>query len=91
VREVLAVGGFDVVAPGAGSAAVVCAPDALFATEVPTVLEALRKRGVPAFVAGKPGASETALRGAGAIGFIAMGQDVPAFAAAVRASMRGAS
>ena len=91
VREVLAVGGFELVAPGAGRAAVVCAPDALFATEVPAALGALRKRGLPAFVAGKPGASEVVLREAGAIGFIAMGRDVPAFATALRASMRGTS
>ncbi len=85
VREVLAVGGFDVVASG-GRVAVVCAADAAFETDVPRALSELRTRGVPAFVAGKPGASEGALRGAGALGFVAVGQDVVEFAAAVRAA-----
>lgn len=90
VREVLAVGGFEIVASG-GRAAVVCAPDAAFETDVPRALSELRARGVPAFVAGKPGESEASLRSAGALGFVAMGQDVVAFAAEIRAAVGAGS
>ena len=86
VRELIAVGGLDVAEHG--RAAIVCAPDAAFADEVPRVLADLRARGVPAFVAGKPGAHEGALRAAGALGFIALGQDVVAFVVTLRAAMQ---
>lgn len=84
VRELLGVGGFDPCGPGEARVAVVCAPDAAFATELPGVVEALRARGVAAIVAGKPGASEAALRHAGALGFVTAGQDVTRFFVALR-------
>lgn len=89
VRELLEVGGFDVVASGAGRVAVVCAPDAAFETEVPKVASELRARGLAAFVAGKPGASEPALRRSGVAGFVATGQDVTAFFTALRHAIGG--
>ena len=72
-----------------GRVAVVCAADDAFATEVPGIVAALRERGVAAFVAGKPGASEAALRHAGVSGFVSLGQDVTAFFAALRDASGG--
>lgn len=86
VRELLEVGGFALAASGAGEVAIVCGADAAFADAVPEALRAVSARGIPAFVAGKPGAHETALRAAGARGFVALGQDVTAFFAAVRSA-----
>ncbi|MFO0680983.1 MAG: methylmalonyl-CoA mutase family protein [Sandaracinus sp.] len=88
VREVLAVGGFAV--DGADARlAVVCAADASFETELPAVIRELTARGVAAFVAGKPGPAESALRTAGAKGFVALGQDLPTFYDALRAAQGG--
>ncbi len=84
VRELLSVGGFEDVPAGRGRLVVVCAPDSAFETEVPRVLGALAERNVPAFVAGKPGRYEAALRAAGARGFVALGDDVLGFFAALR-------
>ncbi len=88
VRDVLAAGGLAADGPEA-RVAIVCAPDASFETEVPVVLRELAARGVAPFVAGKPGAAEAALRAAGARGFVALGQDLPAFYDALRAAAGG--
>jgi methylmalonyl-CoA mutase len=80
-----AIGG-EVVPAGSGRVAVVCAPDAAFGAEVPAAIGRLT---IPAFVAGKPGAHEAALRAAGARGFVALGQDVVAFGAALRSAASG--
>lgn len=88
VRELVECGGLaPVVGDDTAKAAVVCAADAAFATEVPTLVESLARRGVSVFVAGKPGAAEQALRDAGAKGFIAMGDDVVVFLQALRAAV----
>jgi methylmalonyl-CoA mutase len=89
VRELLEVGGFDIAPSGTARLAVVCAPDAAFESEVPKVALDLRARGVAVFVAGRPGAAEPALRHAGVTGFVALGQDVTVFFAALRDALSG--
>jgi methylmalonyl-CoA mutase len=90
VRELVECGGLaPVVGESDARAAVICAADAAFTSEVPTLVDALARRGVSVFVAGKPGAAEQMLRDAGAKGFVAMGDDVVVFLQALRAAALG--
>ena len=78
VRELLAVGGLAASSERTGArAAVVCAADADYASLGPDAVRSLRASGAAAvLIAGRPGAAESALRAAGATGYLHVGCDV---------------